>query len=67
MEVRHSQICSTSWKVWLFITEIAQEKMVAFSELAEASFIFIIWTDAFKTLIYVKNPLGDHAKMRVLI
>lgn len=41
--------------------------MVAFSELAEASFIFIIWTDAFKTLMYVKNPLGDHAKMRVLI
>lgn len=47
--------------------ETTQEKMVTFSELAEPSFIFIIQTDAFKTLMYVRNPLGDHGKLGVLI
>ena len=35
-------------EVWLFITE-TEEKIITFSELAEFSFICIIYTDVFQT------------------
>lgn len=41
--------------------------MVTFSELAEASFICIIFTGAFKTLTCVRSLLGEYVKMGVLI
>ena len=41
--------------------------MVTFSERVEASFICIIYTYAFQTLMCVRNPLGENVKMGVLI
>jgi hypothetical protein len=56
-------LCSSTWKVWLVITEITQEKMVTlWGYRSQVSFLWYRLDDASETLMCVRNPLGINLK-----